>query len=59
MTSNGFGCADPPAGFRHLFALLPRRFASASLRLVPQDLLYRLALGQFVDELVEVANLAR
>jgi hypothetical protein len=37
VTSIGFGFADPSAGFRHLFALLRRRFASASLRSVPQS----------------------
>ena len=30
-TSIGFGCADPSAGSRHLFALLRRRSASAAL----------------------------
>jgi len=25
VTSNGLGCADPPAGLRRLFALLRRR----------------------------------
>ena len=38
MTSDGLGIADPPAGPAHLFALLRRRFASASLHSVLQEM---------------------
>ena len=42
MTSHGFGFADPPAGFPHLFALLRRRYASAALRSVLQLQLFEM-----------------
>lgn len=43
MTSNGFGYADPPAGFRRLYALLPDCCAIAQLRSAAHLLVYSLA----------------